>query len=560
MPRDLESVIITAELSRRLPRPPDYAAENRILASLARDIACSPDLILQSLALAALTSCRAGSAGVSLVDTAGEHFRWHAIEGELAPHRWGTTPRAFSPCGTVVDRNSIELFSYPERHFEYLAEMKPAIVEALLVPFSFEGRPVGTVWVVAHEEHRRFDAEDARLIHNLGRFAATAYQLSSALALAQEANRHKDEFLEVLSHELRNPLLPMQLMADLLAEQPPGDDEVKRASGVMLRQLKHLGHLVDDLKDIASISSGKLELRKQRVALSAIVEQAVEASRPVIDRGGHALCVALPSSPVLVDADPVRLAQVITNLLNNAAKFTARGGSLQLTAEAQHDAALIRVQDNGIGIEADMLRAIFELHAQVQPGDRTSEAGMGIGLTLARTLVELHGGTLVAHSSGLGRGSEFVMRLPRCGELAQAAAAIPVPASPKPALEQLRVLVVDDHPDTADSLAWVLHKIGHEARAVYDGPSAIRAFEELAPDVILQDLLMPHTGGVEIAREIRKRSVARPAFVVAITAAAQAAALHASEREEFDHVVVKPIGLQQLTEVLRKASLSKAAI
>jgi len=555
----LESVVTTAELSRRPARRPDHEAENGVLAALAQDMLQSPERILHNLAQAALSLCTAGSAGISLIEPDGKLFRWHALAGELAPHLGGTTPREFSPCGTVVDRNSIQLFSYPERHFRYFADVRPVIVEALLVPFSFERQPVGTIWVVTHDGQRRFDAEDARLIDKLGRFAAAAYQLRSALALAQETNRHKDEFLEVLSHELRNPLLPMQLVADLLADQPPNHDEVKRASGVMQRQLEHLAHLVGDLKDVASISRGKLELRKERVALAAVVAQAVEVSRPIIDAAGHALTVTLPPSPVFVEADPIRLVQVITNLLNNAAKFTARGGCLEVSAEAQHEDALIRVQDDGIGIEAGMLSRIFEPYAQIEPSDRTSDAGMGIGLTLARSLVELHGGTIVAHSSGLGRGSEFVVRLARCADLAQSALATSAAELPKPAAEQLRVLVVDDHPDTADALAWVLHKIGHEARAVYDGPSAIRAFEELSPDVILQDLLMPHTGGLEIAREIRRRSVSSRVFVVAITAAARAEALR-DKCEDFDDLVVKPIGLRQLKDVLRKASLSKAVI
>jgi signal transduction histidine kinase/CheY-like chemotaxis protein len=550
---DLESVITTAELGRRGSRAPDYAAESRILASLARAMAHSPGLILQNLAQAALTSCQAGSAGISLIEQDGRHFRWHALAGELASHLWSTTPRSFSPCGTVVDRNSVHLFSYLERHFKYFAAVRPTIVEALLIPFSFEDKPVGTIWVVSHDERRRFDAEDARLIGNLGRFAATAYQMRCALAEAQDASRHRDECLDIVSHELRNPLFPMQLIADLLADEPLSFADVKRASGVMRRQLKHLEHLVGDIKDVASGSRGKLALRKERVALSVIVEQAIEASRPIVDRAGHALCLALPASPVFVDADPVRLTQVITNLLSNAVKFTARGGHLRVSAEARDGNARISVQDDGIGIEADMLCDIFELYAQVRPSDPGVEPGAGIGLALARSLVEMHGGTITAQSSGPGKGSEFVVSIPLAGP-AQAESAIAASTPPKAEPGKLRVLVVDDHRDTADSLAWVLHNFGHEVRAAYNGASAIRAFQELSPHVIFQDLLLPGTSGAEIAREIRKRSASERALLVAITGAANAATLRASEREAFDHLIVKPVGLMELNKVLGRAS------
>ena len=202
---ELESVINTEELSRRPSRAPDYAAESRILASLAQGMEHSPELILQNLAQAALKSCRAGSAGISLIEEDGKHVRWHALAGELASQLWGTTPRSFSPCGTVVERNSIHLFSHLARHFKYFAEVKPSIVEALLVPFSF-GKSPGTIWVMTHDEQRRFDAEDARLIDDLGRFAAAAYRIRSSLALAEQASRREDEFLAMLVQGLQRGL------------------------------------------------------------------------------------------------------------------------------------------------------------------------------------------------------------------------------------------------------------------------------------------------------------------------------------------------------------------
>ena len=231
-------------------------------------------------------------------------------------------------------------------------------------------------------------------------------------------------------------------------------------------------------------------MRKERIAVSIVVEHAVEISLPVIHKAGHILAVELPMTPVFVDGDHIRLVQVISNLLNNAAKFTPRGGSLRISVEARGADVAIRVQDDGIGIDASELSGIFELYAQIPLLDQVAGEGMGIGLALARSLVEMHGGTIAAHSPGRGKGSEFEVRLPV--------------SSAKGEANRLRVLVVDDHPDTADSLAWVLQNIGHESHAVYDGPSAIRAVEDLSPHVILQDLVLPGTSGLEIAREIRK--------------------------------------------------------
>jgi CheY-like chemotaxis protein len=344
----------------------------------------------------------------------------------------------------------------------------------------------------------------------------------------------------------------MQLIVDLLVHEPVSLDDVKRASGVMQRQLKHLQHLVGDLREVASASRGKMVLRKQRVSLSSIVEQAVEASAPLISGAGQRLAVALPASPLFVHADPVRLEQVIGNLLSNAVKFTAGGGHLSVSGEARDAHALIRVRDDGIGIEADMLGGIFELYAQVRPSKPGAEVGSGIGLALARSLVEMHGGTLTAHSAGAGKGSEFVMTIP-LAEPVQASAT-PARTPSKKRKGKLRVLVVDDHRDTADSLAWVLHNMGHEVRAAYDAASAVRTFEELSPEVVFQDVLMPGASGVEIAREIRKQGAAHGPVLVAMTGAANAAALRARDRGAFDHLVVKPVGLEELNAVLENAS------
>jgi signal transduction histidine kinase/ActR/RegA family two-component response regulator len=547
----LESVIITPTLNRRESRRPDYAAENRALVSLAQDMERSPEAILHSLALALLTLCRAGSAGIGLIEADGKNFRWHAIAGALAPHTGATIPRSFSPSGTVIDRNAIQLFQHPQRHFQYLAKVEPEIIEALVIPFSFEDKPAGTIWVLTHDAGRQFDAEDARLIANLGKFASAAYQIRTSLSFSQEASRYKDEFLAMLSHELRNPLAAMRIIADLFSEKRAENPDLNRASGIMRRQLMHLDRLVGDAVDVARIANGKLALRKERIDLASIVESAIEVSQPLVDAGYHSLAVTLPSAPVLVDADPTRLVQVIANLLNNAAKFTKARGHLLVSVEAHGGQALIRVRDDGIGIAAGMLGTIFDLYAQATPAGDGPGAGMGIGLALSRSLVELHGGTLEALSGGPDKGSEFVVRLPLVVAAAEASGAVAALAPAAPA--QLRVLVVDDHRDTADALTWVLHSIGHEARAAYDGPSALLAFEEHEPDVIIQDLELPHMDGYEIARRMRERPAAKDALLVALTGSPRA-----EERTEaqaaFDLFLMKPLGLSTLESVLSSVS------
>jgi signal transduction histidine kinase/AmiR/NasT family two-component response regulator len=560
---DLESVLATPELHRRAPRPPDYETETRGLASLAQAMTQPPAAILRALAAAALSACRAGSAGVSLIEEGGLTSRWHAVEGELAPFLRGTMPRAFSPCGTVVDRGELQLFSFPQRHFVYLAKVQPTIVEALLIPFTVDGSAAGAIWVVSHDERRRFDAEDARLLDKLGKFAAAVYQLRSSADQAQQVCRRKDDFLALLAHEMQTPLFAMQLATELISRKPGDLDQVTAGTGVLRRQTGQLQRLVGDLLDGARIRRGKLELRQVRSELSPIVQAAAEASAPLIAARRHSLSFTPPAAPVAVMADPARIIQLVCNLLNNAAKFTPPGGHIRMSLEAESGEAVLRVADDGIGIAEEALAGIFAPYAQIQSPDILDRSGVGIGLGLARSLAELHGGTLEARSAGLAKGSEFTVRLPLAGIPAQSAVAYAAPSAPRPAAAALRIpaatalriLVVDDHRDTADALAWLLRRsLGHEAIAVYDGPSALKAAEEHAPDVILQDLGLPGMDGYEIARRLRRNSVAKEALLVAITAHPKPEAARLAEDAGFDRFLVKPLGLAALKEVLVSAA------
>jgi RNA polymerase sigma factor (sigma-70 family) len=413
---ELDAVVRTEQLYHRAPRQPDYEAENRALVSLAQVLANPPRDILQRLVEAAIDLCQGGSAGISIIeDHLGEKvFRWHALTGALASHRWGTTPRDFSPCGTVIDRNAVQLMHLPERHFLYFSNVKPQIVEALLVPFSVRGQPVGTIWVVTHDDRRKFDAEDERLIKELAQFATEAYQLASSVETSKIIDRRKDEFLAMLAHELRSPLSAMDSAMQYIRDRARSMDEpqLQAMSELGERQLKSMKRMINDLLDISSISLDKVELDRSRVEISWIAQHAVEAAQSAIDAGHHKLTVSMPESSVWLHADAARLTQVLSNVLSNAAKYTPEGGHIGLYAEQRDVELLIRVRDNGIGIDRKMLLRVFDPFVQRDISSKRARGGLGIGLSLVRRLVELHGGTVKAYSEGRGKGSEFQIRLP----------------------------------------------------------------------------------------------------------------------------------------------------
>jgi signal transduction histidine kinase len=439
----LESVVCTEELKRRPSRPPDYQTENRALLTLAQELTNSPGSVLQRLVDCALSLCRAHSAGISLLEEegppgvlspAGIHFRWHAVAGQWASRVWNTTtPRHYGPCGTVVDRNMTLLLLNAYRYYEQFAQVEPLLVEGLLAPFHVDNQAVGAVWVVAHDETRKFDAEDRRLLESLATFAGMAYKarlsftaqakanLDFQVEIAErrraeeslrEADRRKSEFLAILAHELRNPLGPIHNAVEILQRSEPDEPKVKSAIKVLQRQVGQMVRLVDDLMDVSRISQGKIELRREPVELASIIQHAVDAVRPLCESLDHELTVALPPEPAHLSADPSRMAQVVGNLLNNACKFTDRGGRIRLTVEREGEQALIRVKDTGIGIAPAQLPRIFEMFMQVgMPLDRSRD-GLGLGLALVKKLVEMHDGTVEARSTGPGEGSEFVVRLP----------------------------------------------------------------------------------------------------------------------------------------------------
>lgn len=363
----------------------------------------------------------------------------------------------------------------------------------------------------------------------------------------READRRKDEFLATLAHELRNPLAPILNAISVLKLTYNDREAFERATEMIGRQLTQLVRLIDDLLDVSRISRGKLELRRERVELAPIVHQAVETCRPMADLAGQEVTVALPPEPVYLDADPIRLSQVVSNLLNNACKFGGQRGRISLTAERWDHDVVITVKDNGIGIPRDKLDSIFEMFSQVDQSLERSQGGLGIGLTLSKRLVELHGGSIEARSEGLGKGSEFIVRLPAAGDRAA------------PRLEVLEdeitpsrrhILVVDDNRDSAESLATLLRLTGNEASVAYDGEQAIEAAARQRPDVILLDIGLPRLNGYDVCRRIREHRWAQNVLIIALTGWGQKEDRRKSAEAGFDGHLVKPVDHAELMRLL----------
>ncbi len=378
-------------------------------------------------------------------------------------------------------------------------------------------------------------------------------ELRHLAATLSDADHRKDEFLATLAHELRNPLAPIRNGLQLLklTKDDPVSTEESRA--MMERQVDQMVRLVDDLMDISRISRGKIELRRERVPLVDVLASAVETSRPLIEEMGHELTVTPPSRPVVVHADLTRLAQVFLNLLNNAAKYSDRGGRIWLKAESRASEVIVSVKDAGIGIDPAQLPRIFEMFSQVDHSLEKSQGGLGIGLTLVRRLVEMHGGSVEARSEGPGRGSEFIVRLPVV-EDSSLKQSVKNDATKN---SSLRILVVDDNRDGANSLSLMLKLMGNETRTAYDGEEAVSAAAMFRPEVILMDIGMPKLNGNEACRRIRELNWERQPFMIAQTGWGQDGDRQRTQDAGFDHHLVKPVEIAALTKLLAGLKAAK---
>ena len=374
-----------------------------------------------------------------------------------------------------------------------------------------------------------------------------------AEATLREADRRKDEFLAMLAHELRNPLAPIR-QAALISRAPTATEAQKRwSSDVISRQVQHMALLLEDLLDISRITRGTLELRTEMTELAEVVQAAVETARPAIDAKRHVLSIELPPESVYFAADPLRLAQVLSNLLTNAAKYTDPQGQLRLRASCDAETITISVTDTGVGIPADAIASVFTMFSQVAASRERSEGGLGIGLALAKGLVELHRGEIEVRSAGPGRGSEFIVRLPlRRASVPPQVQAIPSTSAPP---VSRRVLIADDNRDAAESLATLLRMDGHDVTVVYNGGDALAAFSSMQPEVALLDIDMPELNGYEVARQLRRGSLGRAVTLIAVTGWGQDADKAQALAAGFNHHFTKPIEPARVSELLRSGSL-----
>ncbi|HKY02135.1 MAG TPA: ATP-binding protein, partial [Burkholderiales bacterium] len=391
----------------------------------------------------------------------------------------------------------------------------------------------------------RLDAQHSALLKEQEKLTELADALTAA-------DRRKDEFLATLAHELRNPLAPIKNSVTLLKMKSVEDPQLAIARDIIDRQLDQMSRLLDDLLDVSRITRNKLELRPQLVDLSHVLNMAVETSRPFIDAFRHELKVELPPQPVALQVDPVRLAQVFANLLNNSAKYTPMGGTILVRADVEGEQVRVSVKDNGMGIRPEHLPHIFEMFMQSGASLRQGESGLGIGLSLVRGLVEMHGGYVTAHSEGQGRGSEFVVHLTLAQPAAERRGQVPVESSLPRSVR--RIVVADDNRDAADSLEQILKMWGHEVRTAYDGVEALELVKHFRPDVALLDIGMPNLNGYEVARHIREECWGGDVVFIALTGWGQQADKAKARDAGFDHHLVKPADPEELSKLLQRLS------
>jgi signal transduction histidine kinase len=400
---------------------------------------------------------------------------------------------------------------------------------------------------------------EQRVAERTAALEASTARLQENEAQLQESDRRKDEFLAMLGHELRNPLAPIQAAAKLLRMDHLAKSHHSRALDLVDRQVEHLVRLIDDLLDVSRITRGAITLRHELVNLCDIVGRAIETNRPLIDVKRHELSIDLPPYPVNVHGDVTRLTQVVGNLLHNAAKYTDDCGEIQIRVEAAFPNALVRVKDTGVGIPNDMLLKVFDLFTQVDRPLNKKQGGLGVGLAMVRRLVEMHGGSVVAHSDGIGRGTEIVVQLPLHAD-AESQRHRRRRKEDQPVLTVgRRILVVDDNRDAADSIALLLEVAGHEVRTAYDGPDALKLAAVFKPEVVILDLGLPSMDGFEIAREIEGQAWGKDVALVALTGWGQQEDYRKTTDAGFDAHLVKPVAPEELLKILAQVSSERRA-
>jgi two-component system CheB/CheR fusion protein len=418
----------------------------------------------------------------------------------------------------------------------------------------------GRLWHAGTQSYRHFEVRGAPILSHDGaieEWVGTCKDVEDsrrAEEVLREADRRKDEFIAMLAHELRNPLAPIRNAAHVLKRRGNDDMQLSWARGIIERQVAQMAHLLEDLLDVSRISQNKIQLNRSRVTLDSILDTAIEGSRPQFEQYGHTFELNMLSAPIYVDADPARLTQVFSNLLNNAAKYTERGGKIGLTVRLDDGIAEVEVRDNGIGIAADILPRVFDLFCQSKSALNRAQGGLGIGLSIVRSLVEMHGGTVEARSPGLGSGSSFVVRIPTAASRQPTLRSAPPRSAPRSALT---VLVADDNRDAAETLSVVLESEGHRVCVASDGEEALSVARAHPPQVALLDIGMPKLTGHQVA--VRLRAEYPGIVLVAVTGWGQRDDMRRTAASGFDHHLVKPVDPEHLSAILAAAASAAAA-
>ncbi len=513
---------------------------------------CTVDIIDEQGALRSVAITHADPAKAKLAKELAERFPPDPDAPHGAWHILRTGQTEFLPY--ISDALIDESIKDPERR-RILREL--GLRSYIGVPLLVRGRVIGIVSFLVAESGRRYDQRDLAVAEDLAHRAAITIDNAHLYEELKENARRKDEFLAMLSHELRNPLVPIRNALEIL--RMPAADAATRAQAheMMERQLQQLVRLVDDLLDVSRIMRGKIELRKEAVDLAAVVARGIETAQPTIDAQGQQLLTTLPAEPIRMVVDPARVAQIIGNLLHNAAKFSERAGRIWLSAAREGEEAVIRVRDEGIGIPADLLNHIFELFVQ---GDRSlerSQSGLGIGLTVVQKLVEMHGGRVAVHSGGSGQGSEFVVYLPMHDDAAVPSGPTEAPSSSVANAKTAarRVLVVDDNVDAAQSLAVLLGYWGHQAEIAHSGPQALHAAEKHRPEMIILDIGLPGMSGYDVALALRQKPEFQPVTLVAMTGYGQEDDRRRAKSAGFDYHLTKPVEPEALRRLLDQAQV-----
>jgi two-component system, sensor histidine kinase len=522
----------------------DISLENRVLALLpnaadaGRTVAFLGEVGIPCTAcsdMAGLTRALSDGAGALLVT---EELLLHDTVGLLRDALGAQPPWSAVPL-IVLARETSD------------ARVDSALVD-VLADVTLVERPVrqraliSVVRSALRARRHQYDIRDALVERK-----RAAEELARQAAQLREADRRKDEFLATLAHELRNPLAPIRTGLDVL-KRMPHSEAANRAREMMDRQVGQMVRLIDDLMDVSRITLGKVTLKKERLTLRTVVDVAIETSRPLIDASHHTLVVDLPQEAIWVDADRTRLAQVLGNLLNNAAKYTPTGGQIAIVAGRDGDAAFVRIQDNGIGIARENISEAFELFSQLnRPLDRL-HGGLGIGLALVKRLMDMHDGSVAAESEGVGRGTAVTIRLPATPAASEAASALPAAGGPN--AEARRILVVDDNVDAAESLSMLLESLGHDIRMAHTGPAALKTALDFGPDLVLLDIGLPGLSGYEVARRFRADEKLAPAMLVAVTGWGSDEDRKKASDAGFDVHLTKPIEMTAIERVLAEAA------